>query len=114
MDPAVHNVLSHVDAAQAALDNLSATPDVAALKALRTIVAGFPDTGAPGAGEVVSSLFVLLEQLIAGARADRDALQVHIDAWRLMLTSESGPDGIAVLLTGLKAVRDRGNPAKAA
>lgn len=114
MDIKAQGSLSHVEAAQAALDGLDNTFNAAGLGALRTIVAGCPDTYAPGAGEVASSLFMLLEHLIADSRMDRDALCVHVRAWRLMLTSEPDPEATEALLKGLKAIRDRGVHAKAA
>ena len=114
MDLKAQQCLSHVDAAQAALEQLGSASDAAGLAALRAVVAGYPDTGSSGAGDVVSSLFMLLEHLIADGRMDREAVQVHVSAWRLMLISEPDPEATEVLLMGLKAIRARGVHAKAA
>lgn len=114
MDAVAQNSLSHVQAAEAAVAVMDTAFKADKLQALRTLVASCPDTGAPGAGEVVSSLFMLLEHLIADSRMDHEALEVHVRAWRMMLTSEPTPEATDVLLKGLRAVRDRGGHAKAA
>lgn len=114
MDPPADKSLRHLEAAEAAIAALDETFDGSDLKALRTIVAGYPDMGAEGAGEVVASLFMLLEHLIADSRFDRDALAVHVRAWRLMLTVPPDPQAKAALLSGLKGVRDLHARAKAA
>ena len=68
----------------------------------------------PGAGEVVASLFMLLEHLISDGRFDHDALMVHVRAWRLMLTTEPNAEAKAVMLAGLKAIRSLHTQARAA
>lgn len=114
MDPVSDTSHKHLEAAEAAVAALETTFDGSDLKALRTIVAGYPDMGSDGAGQVVASLFMLLEHLIAGGRIDRDALIVHVRAWRLMASVQPDPQAKSALLAGLKAVRDLHTQSKAA
>ena len=106
--------LKHLEAAEEVVASLDRAFDGSELKALRTIVAGYPDMAAPGAGEVAASLFMLLEHLIADGRFDHDALLVHVRAWRLMLTTEPNAEAKAVMLSGLKAIRNMHTQARAA
>lgn len=114
MDPAAQKRLSFVEAAEAAFADLTPDFDAAGLDALRGVVSGYPDTGSPGAGEVAASLFMLLERLIADKRMDRDALEIHLRAWRLLLSTEPDAEAAQVLILGLKAIRDHSTQAKAA
>lgn len=114
MDPLPDKSLKHLEAAEAALAEMDSAFDASGLKDLRGIVAGYPDMGAPGAGEVAASLFMLLEHLIADDRFDRDVLAVHVRAWRLMLTSQPDAEAKPILLAGLKAIRDLHSQDKAA
>lgn len=114
MDRAAQKRLSFVDAADAALAGLGPDVDATGLLALRAVVAGYPDTGDKGAGEVVASLFMLLERLISDARMDREAVEIHLRAWRLLLTTEPDQEAATVLIQGLKAVRDHSTLSKAA
>lgn len=114
MEPAAQKRLSFVNAAEAALADLGQDFDLSGLNALRTVVSGYPDTGAKGAGEVAASLFMLLERLIADQRMDRAALQIHLRAWRLMLTTEPDGEAAQVLIQGLNAVRSHSTQARAA
>lgn len=100
--------------AEAALAGLGKTFDLQGLTALRTLVAGCPDLGEPGPGEVAASLFMLLDRLIAGGRFDREAVGVHLRAWRLSLVREPDAEGQAALLAGLKSIRDLYADAEAA
>ena len=105
---------AHVEAAEAALADLDTEFDGAGLKALRAVVAGYPDMGVVGAGEVAASLFMLIEHLIDEGRIDLDALAVHVKAWRLLLTSEPDAEARAALFAGLKAIRNLHTLPKAA
>jgi hypothetical protein len=100
--------------AEAQLAVLGKTFDAEGLENLRTVVAGYSDPGSEGAGEVVASLAALLDQLFAGRRFDREAIAVHIRAWRLMVTAELEATGRAAVLNGLSAVRGLYAEAKAA
>ena len=114
MDPAAQKRLSYVDAAEAALLDLGPDFDAPGLNALRGVVAGYPDTGDQGAGEVAASLFMLVERLIADARMDREAVDIHLRAWRLLLTTDPDDASAKVLIQGLKAVRNHSTLSKAA
>ncbi len=114
MDPAAQKRLSYVEAAETAVAVLGPGFDLLGLNALRTVVSGYPDTGAPGAGEVVASLFMLLERLIADKRIDRDAIEIHLRAWRLLLSTEPDADTALVLIQSLKALRNHSIHVKAA
>lgn len=114
MDPAAQKRLSFVDAAEAEFAAMGDGFNAAGLIALRAVVSGYPDTGTLGAGEVTASLFMLLEGLIADARMDRQAVAVHLRAWRMMLTSNPDAEATRVLIHGLKAIRDHSTQNKAA
>jgi hypothetical protein len=106
--------LAVVAEAEALLAGLGKTFDAAGLAGLRTVVAGCPDLGREGAGEVAASLFMLLDRLIAGGRFDREALVVHIRAWRLTATTPIDEAAKAALLAGLRKIRDLYADAEAA
>ena len=114
MDGSEHAFSPHLEAAEAALSATGDAFDPGAMRAFRTVVSGYPDMGAEGAGEVVASLFMLLDNLIASGRMDQRALEVHVRAWRLMSTSPPADEAKTVLLQGLKAIRDLSAQAKAA
>ncbi|WP_397420654.1 hypothetical protein [Phenylobacterium sp.] len=114
MDAAAQKRLSFVDAAETEFAVLSDRFDAAGLSALRAVVSGYPDTGAPGAGEVTASLFMLLERLISDVRMDHQAIAVHLRAWRLMLTTNPDAEATRLLINGLKAIRDHSTQNKAA
>lgn len=114
MDTEAAKSFKHLEAAEIAVAEMTAAIDLTDLKALRTIVAGYPEMGSPGAGDVAASLFMLLERLIAGGRYDHEALTVHVRAWRLMLTGRPGAEAEALMFAGLKAIRSLHIQAKAA
>lgn len=114
MDPAAQKRLTYVEAAEAALADFGADFDLIGLSALRSVVSGYPDTGAKGAGEVAASLFMLLERLIADKRMDRQALDIHLAAWRLLLSTAPDDEATQVLIKGLNAIRSHSTQAKAA
>ncbi|MEW5686802.1 MAG: hypothetical protein AB1942_17935 [Pseudomonadota bacterium] len=90
--------------AEAQLDALGKTFDADALLALRTLISSYPQMGSPGAGDVAASLFMLLGRFIASGCADREAVAVHLRAWRLLLTSEADAEAQARLMSGLRAI----------
>ena len=91
--------------AEAVLDTLGESGEPAGLDALHTLVATSPDLGGTLAGQVAAGLLQLLDDLIAGGRFDREALSVHVRAWRLMLTTAPDPEAGAVLIAGLNSIR---------
>jgi hypothetical protein len=88
--------------------------DAPALDALRTVAEGYSGAPGSGAGAVTASLSDLLSALLKAGRGDREALAVHVRAWRLMLTHAPDLDGEAALLAGLAAVRGLYETPKAA
>jgi len=76
------------------------------LKMLRDVVETYPDDGRDGAGEVVASLIGLLDDLLASKQSDREALAVHIRAWRFMVSRKPDKKERAKVMLGLKSVRD--------
>ena len=76
------------------------------LKTLRDVVETYPDDGRDGAGEVVASLLGLLDDLLATKQSDRQALAVHVRAWRFMVSRKPDKKERAKVMLGLQAVRD--------
>lgn len=111
IDPEALRLLA---AAEGQLDELGKTFDAHEITALRTLISSYPDMGAPGAGEVVASLFMLLGRFLASGCCDREAILVHLRAWRLMLAAHPEADDQARLMAGLKAIRDLYEDAEAA
>lgn len=114
MEPDAQKRLSYVEAAETALADLGHHFDAIGLNALRSVVSGYPDTGTTGAGEVAASLFMLLERLIADKRMDRMAVEIHVAAWRLLLSTEPNREATRVLIKDLNALRSHSTQAKAA
>ena len=85
--------------------NLGKTFDVAGLTLLRARVAGHAELGG-SIGRLTASLYQLLDQLLESGRFDREALAVHLRAWRFLLASEPDADEVEALFAGLKAIRD--------
>jgi hypothetical protein len=106
--------LKRVEDAEQAAAALGKAFDAAGLEGLLQVVASHPDMGAPGAGEVIASLFMLVEAMLSARCCDRQAIAVHLRAWRLMLTAAPDAEAKAALLKGLKAVRDLYATSKAA
>jgi hypothetical protein len=91
--------------AEAQLATLGKTFDFAGLSLLRAMIAGHAELGGP-VGRVMASLYQLIDQLLATGRFDREALAVHVRAWRLLLTSEPDGEAVDALFGGLKQLRD--------
>ena len=84
---------------------LGETFDRDGLETLRGVVDSYPTLGQDGAGQVVASLIGLLDDLTAGGQQDREALKVHVRAWRFMVAGKSDPAERARIIEGLGAVR---------
>ena len=93
---------------------LGKTYDRDGLETLRGVVDSYPDVGRDGAGEVVASLIGLLNDLIAREQIDRDALAVHVRAWRFMVSRKPDQKERAQLISGLRSVRQLYDQPKAA
>jgi len=85
---------------------LGKTYDRDGLETLRGVVDSYPDVGRDGAGEVVASLIGLLNDLMAREQLDKEALQVHVRAWRFMVSRKPDQKERAQLLAGLRSVRE--------
>ena len=70
--------------------------------------------GAPGVDQALSSLCDLLDHLRTGERLDREAIGVHLRAWRLLLIENLPPAGADEILSGLQKVSARAAPPPAA
>lgn len=91
--------------AEGLFTSLGKTFNLGDLETLLTVAESYPDTGRDGGGEVVRSLAGLLKDLIATGAYDREAIAVHVRAWRFMVSR--GPDGRerAAVMNGLHDVR---------
>lgn len=105
------SVLALAEGLLAAMGKTASPSD---LKTLRDVADTYPDDGRDGAGEVVASLLGLLDDLLASGQFDRQALAVHIRAWRFMVSRKPDKKERAKVMTGLQAVRDLYAPSKAA
>lgn len=88
------------------LAGLSQTAAAADLRMLRDVVETYPDDGRDGAGEVVASLLGLLDDLLATGQSDREALAVHVRAWRFMVSRKPDLKERAQVMMGLQSVRE--------
>ena len=77
------------------------------LSILRAMIGGHVESGGLGpASRVAASLYTVLGDLLKAQRYDREAVEVHLQAWRLVLTGELDPEATETLFAGLKSVRD--------
>jgi hypothetical protein len=63
--------------------------------------------GVPGVDVALTSLCDLLDYLRTQKRYDRDAIAVHIRAWRLLMRLDLPAEGQDAVLDGLKQVSRR-------
>jgi hypothetical protein len=85
---------------------LGKTFDRGDIEVLKTVVESYPDVGRDGAGEVVASLNDLLADFLDKQVCDRDAVAVHVRAWRFMVSRKPDKAERLRILTGLHDVRD--------
>ena len=76
------------------------------LETLRDVVDSCPDLGRDGAGQVVASFVGLLNDLLDAGQLDKEALAVHVRAWRFMVSRKPGQNEGAQILEGLRRVRN--------
>lgn len=97
--------------AEAALDRLGATFDDAALAELYAIAVRGIGTGsvcgAPAVDEALNSLCDLVDHFRNNGQYDRDAIGVHVRAWRLLLNPDLPVEGAQPVLAGLRKVAAR-------
>lgn len=94
--------------------SLGRTFDRGDLEVLKSVVESYPDIGRDGAGEVAQSLNGLLSDFLAGEIYDREAIVVHVRAWRFMVSRKPDNAERRKIMAGLAEVRDLYAPAKAA
>lgn len=92
--------------AESLVSCLSKTFDRDGLETLRGVVDSYPDIGRDGAGEVVASLIGLINDLLATEQQDKEALAVHVRAWRFMVSRKPDQKEKAQLIAGLASVRN--------
>lgn len=85
--------------------SLGKTFDRGDLEILKTVAESYPDVGRDGAGEVVDSLRGLIDDFIAQQEYNRQAIGVHMRAWRFMVSRRPDPAERARVLAGLRDVR---------
>lgn len=92
--------------AESLLLSLGQTFDRSDIEVLKTVVESYPDVGRDGAGDVVASLNDLLADFLDKEVCDREAVAVHIRAWRFMVSRR--PDNVERrrIVAGLHDVRD--------
>lgn len=100
-----------LEQAEAAFEQLGAAFDDAALADLYTIAVRGIGTGAvcgaPAVDEALGSLCDLVDHLRSNGKYDRDAIGVHVRAWRLLLNPDLPPEGAQPVLQGLRKVSAR-------
>jgi hypothetical protein len=94
--------------------SLGPTLSRADLDVLRTVAESYPDVGRDGAGDVVTSLRGLIADFLAHGTYDREAILVHVRAWRFMVSRKPEKKERIRILSGLRDVRDRYAASKAA
>lgn len=92
--------------AEGLVSSLGKTFDRSGLEVLRQVAESYPDTGRDGGGEVVVSLTGLISDFLASETYDREAIAVHVRAWRFMLACKPDKAGRLKILSGLRDVRD--------
>ena len=92
--------------AEGLLLSLGKTFERADLELLKTVVESYPDAGGDGAGEVVESLNDLLADFLEKELCDREAVSVHVRAWRFMVSRKPDAAERLQILSGLHEVRD--------
>lgn len=100
--------------AEGLLASLGKTFDRGDLEVLRSVAESYPDVGRDGAGEVVASLNGLLGDFLADQTYDREAIAVHVRAWRFMVSRKPDKRERMRILSGLADVRSLYADAKAA
>ncbi|MBL8556909.1 MAG: hypothetical protein JNL41_21740 [Phenylobacterium sp.] len=91
--------------AEGLLMSLGKTFDRTGIGVLKTVAESYPDIGRDGAGEVVASLNGLLADFLADESYDREAIAVHVRAWRFMVSRKPDKKERLRILAGLADVR---------
>jgi hypothetical protein len=92
--------------AEGLVGSLGKTFDRGGLEVLQQVVESYPDSGRDGGGEVAASLRGLIGDFLASQAYDREAIAVHVRAWRVMLARKPEKAERLKILSGLRDVRD--------
>lgn len=116
LKPTCHaELMSLLETAEAAFERLGDGFDDAGMADLYSIgVRGIGTgavCGAPRVDEALTSLCDLLDDLRSSSRFDREAVGVHVRAWRLLMNLDLPDAGGAAVLEGLQKVSARYAPA---
>lgn len=84
---------------------LGKTFDRGGIEVLKAVAESYPDVGRDGAGEVVGSLDALLAGFLAREVYDREAIAVHMRAWRFIVSRRPDQAERLRIMTGLADVR---------
>jgi len=102
------DLMSLLDTAEAAFAELGNDFDEVRMAGLYAIAVRGIGTGAvcgaPGVDTALTSLCDLLDFLLTGKRHDREAIGVHLQAWRLLMTVDLPQAGADSILAGLRKV----------
>lgn len=92
--------------AEGLFSSLGKTYDRGDLEVLKTVAESYPDVGQDGAGDVVESLKGLIDDFIAFGTYDKQAIAVHVRAWRFMVSRRPDKAERLRVLSGLRDVRE--------
>lgn len=92
--------------AEGLLMSLGKTFNRADLEVLQTVADSYPDVGRDGAGDVVASLGGLLNDFLTTETYDRQAIAVHVRAWRFMVSRKHDKRERERVMAGLRDVRE--------
>lgn len=92
--------------AEGLVSALGKTFDPDGLDTLKGVAESYPDLGRDGAAEVVASLIGLIDDLMTHQVYDREALAVHVRAWRFVVSRKPDKKERAAVMEGLRAVRE--------
>jgi hypothetical protein len=100
-----------LEEAEAAFKALGASFDDAGMEAIYAIavraIGGGEVCHAPAVDAALTSLCDLLDHLRTHERFDREAIGVHVRAWRLLMTAGLPASGAETVLSGLRQVSAR-------
>lgn len=97
--------------AEGLLLSLAQTFDRGDIELLKTVAESYPDVGRDGAGDVAQSLIGLLDDFLAREVCDREAIAVHVRAWRFMVSRKPDKAERQRVMAGLRDVRSLYHPA---
>jgi len=92
--------------AEGLLGALGRTFDRGDLEVLQQVAESYPDAGRDGGGEVAVSLRGLISDFLEAEAYDREAIAVHVRAWRFMVARKPEKAERLKILSGLRDVRD--------